>query len=642
MIFKSSRERLWEYFSTITYIDDQFDQCIVSSHEDVGDNGDIGGDPPLSPEEIGEQADPENDPQTYVSDEIDSAVPEKDLSAVNLCAILSALNQEKYKDIRFNPVLYNSEFDDEKSQEGLIEKIKRTPLTLIDWNLGTKQKAFDVITKLFDYTNQLKVIVVYTANYLDAKKELQSNEKLKESKLICEESDACCYRYQKQSLIVIARKQAYDITGILSLVSNVFIENCGLMPIMLLDYMAAAQNRSDALFGAFCRPFEDVYWLQMYFSERIDGEIHEAITSFFRNKFREECEVNPTIISELILYQKEKLKTLADKGPIELKGTFDSCLEKLKSRLGDNYTNICNAMKVNNETTIHACFVEAARDDYTWEQSMKAFGPLLLNAKQHMIDTQANDFFSEHFDKVIIPEELQEPLAAVKKAFKEEKKKKLEEDYSTFETELLPVLIQMILSTPDILSAGPELVKTIKYISNDNVPLENLLIKGKDYTAKKKEAFLFNKFHFGDLLVREEGEKRDYLLCITPPCDVMRPQKTGLIINFIRGTEIEEGELKKVNTKHKQNVHISAVPVLQEETGKDQIKFVRWQLYGIKSFALKDKSDYTELCSYMRPFTMSEQYTRQIANAMIAHFSRAGVDELFMKAARSLQAVFSR
>ena len=100
-------------------------------------------------------------------------------------------------------------------------------------------------------------------------------------------------------------------------------------------------------------------------------------------------------------------------------------------------------------------------------------------------------------------------------------------------------------------------------------------------------------------------------------------------------------DLRKVNGKQKQNVHISVVPMTQEETGNDRMKFVRWKLYGIKSFDLKDETDYKDLCTYTRPFTMSEQYTRQIANAMIAHFSRAGVDELFMKAERSLQAVFS-
>ena len=308
MTFESSRERLREYFSTITYIDDKFDHYIVSPHEDVGDDINIGDDPPLPLEEIGAQAEPKDDPSKQVSDEEDPVEPVKNPSEVTLCNILSALNQEQYKDIRFNPV----KFEDDNNLETLIEKIKKTPLTLIDWDLG-KRKAFDVISMLFERTNQLKVIVVYTANDLDAKKELQSNEKLKESKLIYEESDACCYRYQKQSLIVIARKQAYDITGILSLVSNVFIENCGLMPIMLLDYMASAQNRSDALFGAFCRPFEDVYWLQMFFSEVITDGRQEALTSFFRNKIREKCEVNPKIISEQLKYQKYRLNKYFEK-----------------------------------------------------------------------------------------------------------------------------------------------------------------------------------------------------------------------------------------------------------------------------------------------------------------------------------------
>ncbi len=636
MTFESSRERLREYFSTITYIDDIFDQCIVSSHEDVGDDVDIGDDPPLPFEEKGAQAELNDDLSMHVSDEEDPAAPEKDPSEVTLNKILSALNQEQYKDIRFNPVVYDKEFKDDNNLEALIEKIKKTPLTIIDWHLGNDERAFDVINKLFERTNQLKVIVVYTANYVEAKAALQENEKLKDSEQICEKSDACCYRCEKHSLIVIARKQSYDITGILSLVSDVFIDNCGIMPVMLLDYMASAQNRSDDLFSAFCPPFEDVYWLQLYFSELIDGGISEAITSFFRNKFREECKVNPSIIIEFRSYQKEKIKKLVNEKPKDLKKAFDLCLDKLGSTLSGDYQHICEAMKTNSEKSIYDCFEAAAKDDKTWEQSMEAFAPLLLSAKEYMTNQQTSSLFTKHLDKIVIPEELQEPLEGIKKEIQSNIAEDLNMSFSTFSKEILPVLIQIALSTPSVLDAGPELVKNLKYVSNENVCIKALLSKWKELEGTQKEIFLLNKFHFGDLLVRKTKQGTDYLLCITPPCDVFRPQKTSLIINFLQGKEIQRSDLNHIR---KQNIHISVIPII--EKGKEQMKYIRWQLYGIKSFELKKQTDYEELCTYSRPLTMSEQYTRQIANAMIAHFSRAGVDEIFMKQNELLRAVFS-
>ena len=60
--------------------------------------------------------------------------------------------------------------------------------------------------------------------------------------------------------------------GILDIIPDVFINNCGLMPVALLDYMASAQHVSDELFGAFSHPFEDIYWLQMYFSELSEAD----------------------------------------------------------------------------------------------------------------------------------------------------------------------------------------------------------------------------------------------------------------------------------------------------------------------------------------------------------------------------------
>ena len=60
---------------------------------------------------------------------------------INLSTILAALNDEKYAGIRFTPVL----FKDNLAKEILVKKIQESPLTLIDWNLGEKEKAFDFI-----------------------------------------------------------------------------------------------------------------------------------------------------------------------------------------------------------------------------------------------------------------------------------------------------------------------------------------------------------------------------------------------------------------------------------------------------------------------------------------------------------------
>ena len=138
------------------------------------------------------------------------------------------------------------------------------------------------------------------------------------------------------------------------------------------------------------------------------------------------------------------------------------------------------------------------------------------------------------------------------------------------------------------------------------------------------------------LIKQDANEKNDYLLCITPPCDAFRPEKTKFHIVFIRGSEIP---LHELSARRKENVHLSALPIV-DASGKSQIRYVSWRFFDIVTFNLKEEEDYKDLCTWERPYMMAEQYTRQISNLFISYFSRAGVDELFMKSAPSLRHIF--
>ena len=169
------------------------------------------------------------------------------------------------------------------------------------------------------------------------------------------------------------------------------------------------------------------------------------------------------------------------------------------------------------------------------------------------------------------------------------------------------------------------------------VSLSNLLLEGISYGTKKKTKFLQNKMHFGDVLIRQNSDgNNDYLLCITPPCDAFRPEKTKLHIIFIKGSEIP---LRELAAQRKENTHLSALPVT-DASGNAQIRYVNWKFFDVVTFNLKEEDDYKDLCTWDRPYMMAEQYARQISNLFISYFSRAGVDELFMKSAPSLRHIF--
>ena len=99
-------------FSTVTYIDDRFDHCIIDEPLDFGDEETVDT-PPLPI--LGLATPP------IATGEI-APIPhadEKDME-INLSTILAALNDEKYAGIRFTPVL----FKDNLAKEILVKKFR--------------------------------------------------------------------------------------------------------------------------------------------------------------------------------------------------------------------------------------------------------------------------------------------------------------------------------------------------------------------------------------------------------------------------------------------------------------------------------------------------------------------------------------
>lgn len=624
MDYAVSTARLKDYFSTVTYIDDRFDHCIVDEPIDFGDE-EIEDTPPLPLVAFG------NAPIDVGEAETGTSTEEKD-TEVNLSTILSALNEEKYAGVRFTPVL----FKDNLAKEVLVRKIQESPLTLIDWNLGAREKAFDFINQLFETTKQLKVIVVYTSNYIEAIDAMQRDEHLKDcEKIPTSYRDFSCYRCNHQSLLIVAAKQSYNLEIILNIIPEVFINNCGLMPVALLDYMASAQHVSDELFGSFCHPFEDIYWLQMYFSELSEADIPTAIAEFIQNKICEACNIAPQISDEMFAHHKQRLSSLTEMDDEDAKKVFHEALNALRSHLQGSNIGFCDALLTVDYAQIKDACASAIGDSKTWEELIEKFSAVLSVAKTVIVNQKVDSLFMP-FSGLKIPDGLVEKIDVHKAQVHENIAKQVDTECAIFRSEIFPILVQILVSSPDILLSGVELVRNLKYRNYDNPDLRAILSDGKELKGEEKGNYLRNKFHYGDVLIRnKKGAPTEYLLCISPPCDVCRPNKVKLNICFIKGREIPEKEL---TVRRKENIHISVLPA--NDKGHEHLKYVAWRLFDVAKFDLGKKEDYEEICNYSRPFMMSEQYSRQIGNLFTSYFSRAGVDELFMKSAGNLRTIF--
>lgn len=616
-----SKERLRHYFGNITYIDDQFDNCLVQEPI-IAQTPDMEG-PPL----------PTGSPSVSDASTFEDTrkLSEEERSGINLRALLDSLNDAKYDGIRLNPVVYSSSIPDERICDQIIE----APFTIIDWNLGKTKDAYSIINNLFSQTQQLKVIVVYTANFIEALKALHQDPELSQLKGIpTEYGNFDAFLCNNKSLLVIASKQNYNILTLLNIVTDLFVDNCGIMPIALLDYMESAQKLSDTLFSDFSNPFADLYHLQMHFSELNQNDKAEALTQFMQNKFREECCINPAIINELFIFQKSRLQKQVASADAEEK--LRSCLNCLHPHFSGEEKEFCTSLLAVDFSVFKSCCDQAIAHSTDWIGVINSFAPFFEEAKAKVATNRVSAVISP-YASIPIPKDIEESVSQHIDSLHKKALKDIKDSFCNFERQITPVLVQMFISKENLIEKGLELVKNLKFKYYHDPSLSNQLIEGIGYNSKKKAEFLQNRLHFGDVLIRQNSDRtNDYLLCITPPCDAFRPEKTKLHIIFIKGIEIP---LQELTTRRKENTHLSALPVI-DASGNSQIRYVSWKFFDIVTFNLREEKDYKDLCTWERPYMMTEQYARQISNLFISYFSRAGVDELFMKSAPSLRHIF--
>jgi hypothetical protein len=192
--------------------------------------------------------------------------------------------------------------------------------------------------------------------------------------------------------------------------------------------------------------------------------------------------------------------------------------------------------------------------------------------------------------------------------------------------QIWPLFVQALISGEGLLNSGAELVENLKYHRYDEPNLRTLLGDGILMDEKEKAAFLTNKLHFGDVLI--SNDRKNFLLCITPPCDIFRPGNIGMNVSYVAGERKNKDELPE---KSKESQHISAYPSIDRDTGVSEIIYIIWHFYQSERFDLKDKGEFEKLCAYSREFRLDEHYARQIANKHLAYYSRAGVSELFVE-----------
>ncbi|MDQ0341150.1 sporulation protein YlmC with PRC-barrel domain [Caldalkalibacillus uzonensis] len=126
-----------------------------------------------------------------------------------------------------------------------------------------------------------------------------------------------------------------------------------------------------------------------------------------------------------------------------------------------------------------------------------------------------------------------------------------------------------------------------------------------------------DKINTGTILKSMSSE--NYLLCITPWCDVFRLEKIDHMLKFLRGTVV--GKVTDILLENnKSNCEYMVVPI----NGKLQL--IKWEFFDVVTL----KADELDK-NYRKVTNVKRSYIQKIINRYSSYQIRAGVNELFFK-----------
>lgn len=169
--------------------------------------------------------------------------------------------------------------------------------------------------------------------------------------------------------------------------------------------------------------------------------------------------------------------------------------------------------------------------EMSWNKIIQSFKPLFKQLKNQ----RKNERFKEVFGGK--DAEFKITFREIYKKISDGISKDVDIELENYKKKVMPLFLQTLIAQKEFLKSFPELVENLKFHKYEKVDLGYYLRDGMGLESHKKSNFLMNKIHFGDILY--DFDVNEYLLCITPPCDAFRPQKTDYNYTFIRGRKLK-------------------------------------------------------------------------------------------------------
>jgi hypothetical protein len=571
---QESQNILFNYFNNIVFIDDDFILNRTSSDIDTVDT--------LSDFE-------KFDPTSDIT-ELDGEVATQDEKMMIKYTIhdnIAYLLEEcKRKKLHLFPYLFN----EEDTVEEILKFVSNANLIILDWQLfnSSYQKTLEILEALSNQ-DTLRLVLIYTNN---------DDMDMINSEIVRSFYGKCITVNKENSLlkvnsvyIMTASKKSYKIEQALQLMNDVLIENYGYLFISFFDLSQQIQTRTGKILFDFMHPFEALLTLQLTNDSFNENDYEEYLRNIILNHLNDAITINSFIIKGMLNNYKNKLSSIK------------------RMKLSEIANRIKNSVKDSSFFYSNSVVLASLNDKFNRKilkkQHFNSLLSIILTDNLYLSNEKKSDKFRVTLDKIKTDAGLDN-----------EEKKFIS---NNFELLILSTLFESNETIETLMGSLLKLMKLIPYKADKWEDIIDNLSK----CIKKKQKFMDNSrniISYGDVLVNDDNTK--FLLCITPPCDALRPgEKVEYRIKYLLGEKTDIGLLGN----SRESLHFTLLPF------ENKVINVKWSFYKEKTIDLSYKNDLKYLKEFKRPYKMQKEYIQQIVSEYISFWSRSGVNEVFLK-----------
>ena len=496
----------------------------------------------------------------------ESTASEENLQSneISISDFFSAV-QRHNSDVNIMPYYYDSSMFWNQTHL-LKKKLSHFPLIIIDWQLeenDSPKTGMDVFEEIIKDNQILHYYVIYSNEI--SKAITSFSEKFTDIKFgeIKEDGIAVI----DNAIVMFANKRTRNIDDIISALENFTIMNYGYLPQQFLSIKQQIENKTAALYNNFMG-MDSIMLPQLVMDEAYDydGMQEEIISSILINKLRSELVIDKQKVSYGHLVLQRLLNTKFSKE------TYETAIKSLKKPPKEISYEICNER------------IKQILDS----KCLKEFDFISLK-------NAAQIFFSgdikETFD-VSWPEH--------------KKNAKRKEQIWSF------ILFLSICCDEKYYDKYLRLLSLIKLTIYQDSYCWTLQDCEDDVKAKA--------LCQGDVFINETSDS--FLLCITPSCQLIRPDKINATYTFLKGC------FSKTSADSKQKQIFSTHLINRD---KNQVVLVNWEFFSPVVIDLSKKGMITNLSSYMRCYRLNMEYTHKIIELYSEYIKQIGVEEMFGK-----------